>query len=167
MLRGLLAAATVTFEYQTSDEEGAALAVNTQQFAEALNEFNSTIFPAAMVAQSGGTSKPWIFTVELRTNPNTDPSTDAWGDRYKNCYGSPAIQTVSVSNLTIHNNQKFDEWLEGSRLCPKAVVWVTGNSLNVLVGEANKYEVYAKIRDKLPNIVVAPDSSGQPAEWAK
>jgi len=84
MLRGLLAAATVTFEYQTSDEEGAALAVNTQQFAEALNEFNSTIFPAAMVAQSGGTSKPWIFTVELRTNPNTDPSTDAWGDRYKN-----------------------------------------------------------------------------------
>jgi invasion protein IalB len=165
MLDGLLAAHSLTFEYQTSDEEGVALAVNVREFSRALGELYQVVFPALVAMPLSANLKEWTFTVELRKNPNISTSMYTWGARYPNCYGSPSTKTVSVSNLTIQDDQKFEEWLNDSLRCPEAVVWVTGETQDAF-GEANKYKVYMKVKDKM-RYVVTTDATGQPLVFSQ
>jgi invasion protein IalB len=159
ILQGLTSTKSLTFEYQINENEGIVIAVDAEQFSTALVELNKVVFPLLVADVEQG----WKFLVELRKNPNFGSSVYTWGARYPDCNGSPSHEIVKVSNLKIENDRQLEEWLYNVQQCQESVVWVTGETQGAL-GEASKYQVFLKIKDKMRNVVTT-DTSGQPLEF--
>jgi invasion protein IalB len=163
-LWGLAAAQKASFEYQISDDESIALAVNLEQFVPALGEL-------ARVLGFVNPLKDKTFIVELRTKPSAAANStsanagtkDIWG-RPIECFGSAATKAVVVSaDFRIRDDQNFDEWLSRSARCAdNNAVWIYGDShmANTALGELSRYAVYKKVRGKVTNVFLT-DSSGQ------
>jgi invasion protein IalB len=163
LLSGFATAKVLTFEYQTSEHEGIAIAVDAEKFITALSELHRTVFSAVAA------TAPRTFKVQLRTNPNGKRSSHAWGAPMTNCYGSPATKVVSVSNFEIQDGRNFEEWLSNVRRCGEGVVWITDETKSTtenFLSETSKYKVYMVIKDKMPNVVTT-DMSGQPLQLPK
>lgn len=160
MLSGLATAKVLTFEYQTHEHEGIAIAVDAERFITALSELHRTVFSAVVA------NVPWTFTVQLRTNPNNEGSSHGWGTPLTNCYGSPATKVVKVSNFEIQDGRGFEQWLSRARRCGEEVVWITDETKSAtknFLSEASKYKVYMVVKDKMPNVVTT-DTSGKPLQ---
>ena len=181
-LRGLAVAKTATLEYQISEEESVALAVNVEQFIPALGELGEAVGlgnPSAVAdslrsdGQGERNAEFEVFRVEMRTNPYDAPTfqaDDAWGRPLKDCFGAPATKLVRVSSdLKIQDDRNFEEWLSSSQRCAdRSVFWITRDAQDAQhlgrpetpLGEASKYAVYEKVKDKVPNVVTT-DASGR------
>jgi invasion protein IalB len=166
LLNGLATSKTATFGYQTGEEEGISLSVGLQELAPVIGELAQTL---------GISDQKWrpdkhIVWVELRTNPYGLPGpvgADLQGTPLKDCNGAPAAKEVVVSaSMRIENERNFDEWLLQSAPCaPKSVFWVSSESQRLgrshtMLGEASKYTVYVRLRDKVPNVVFEDTFTG-------
>jgi invasion protein IalB len=162
LLNGLATSKTATFAYQIGEDEGVSLAVGLQELAPVIGELAQTL---------GISDQQWkpekhIVWVELRTNPSgfaptgKETAVDLLGTPLKDCYGAPAAKEVVVSaNMRIENESNFEEWLSQSRPCAlKSVFWVSSEpqrqgSPHTMFGEASRYTVYERLRDKVPFVV--------------
>lgn len=182
LLRGLAIAREVSFQYQVSDTESIALAVNFESFLPAIGELAKVL---------GFAEQPWelgdhTFKVELRTVPFNLGQDDlgqglvsgyingmSWGTPLKDCYGRPAAKMVTVSSkLEIQDDVQFEEWLSHSARCGmKTVLWILDDprrpgKVETPLDAASKFTVYEKARDKMPRVVFA-NPSGIPLQATK
>jgi invasion protein IalB len=173
MRHSVLAAKSVTFEYQVTEKESVALAVNVEALPKALAELEKTVgLSSPIVAHvSSSTKQPMSFEVQLRTNPYWT-YTGSWGEPVPSCGGVPGNKVVYVGpDLKIQNDEQFSKWLNAAKHCSdRFVFWVkqgaSAQARDSWSLEAGMYTVYDALRGEVGDVVVS-GVSGVPVRFAK